>query len=51
VRFLILDPHYPGGDNNIKNILQKGWCAWKDVTMFKADTFYNLCMPLRPTDY
>jgi hypothetical protein len=46
LRFLILDPHYPGGDSNIKNILQKGWVAWKDVTMFKADAFYNLCMPL-----
>ena len=51
VRFLILDPHYPGSDNNIKNILQKGWCAWKEVTMFKADAFYNLCMPLRPRDF
>lgn len=50
LRFLILDPHYPGSDGNIKNILQKGWCAWKDVSMFKADAFYNLCMPIRPSD-
>lgn len=50
LRFLILDPHYPGSDGNIKNILQKGWCAWKDVTMFKADAFYNLCMPLLPRE-
>eukprot|EP00347_Sterkiella_histriomuscorum_P023599 403334041 len=50
VRFLILDPHYPGSDGNIKSIVQKGWCAWKDVTMFKADTFYNLCMPQRPRE-
>jgi hypothetical protein len=34
VRFLILDPHYTGGDGNIKNILAKGWVAWKDVSMF-----------------
>jgi hypothetical protein len=48
LRFLILDPHYTGNDNNIKNILSKGWCGWKDVNMFKADAFYNLCMPLKP---
>lgn len=51
VRFLILDPHYPGSDSNIKNVIQKGWCGWKEVSMFKADAFYNLCMPMRPTDY
>ena len=50
VRFLILDPHYPGGDSNIKNILSKGWVAWKDVNMFKADAFYNLCMPQIPRE-
>lgn len=48
IRFLILDPHYPGSDGNVKNILSKGWCAWKDVSMFKADAFYNLCMPMLP---
>jgi hypothetical protein len=45
VKFLILDPHYTGGDNNLKNISSKGWIGWKDVSMFRADTFYNLCMP------
>lgn len=50
VRFLILDPHYPGSDRDIKNTLAKGWCAWKEVTMFKAEAFYNLCMPLRPRE-
>ena len=45
IRFLILDPHFTGSDANTKNILQKGWCGWKDVSMFKADAFYNLCMP------
>lgn len=50
VMFLILDPHYTGNDNNIKQILQKGWCSWKDPNkMFKADAFYNLCMPLKST--
>jgi hypothetical protein len=50
VRFLILDPHYPGNDSNVKNTISKGWCAWKDVNMFKAHAFYNLCMPLRPKE-
>jgi hypothetical protein len=50
VRFLVLDPHYTGGDGNFKNILQKGWCGWKEVTMFKADAFYNLCIPLTPKE-
>ena len=30
VRYLILDPHYTGSDANTKDILSKGWCAWKD---------------------
>lgn len=50
VRFLILDPHFTGSDSNIKNTLAKGWCGWKDVSMFKAEAFYNLCMPLRPRE-
>ena len=45
LKLLILDPHYTGGDSNIKNITSKGWLAWKDVTFLKMDTFYNLCMP------
>jgi hypothetical protein len=47
VRYLILDPHYNGSDTNMKNILAK-WCCWKDPSMFKADAFYNLCMPQKP---
>lgn len=50
IRFLILDPHYTGSDSNLKNVLQKGWCGWKDVTMFKADAFYNLCLPQKPRE-
>ena len=45
VRYLILDPHYPGSDSNTKNMLAKGWVAWKDPSMFKAEAFYNLCLP------
>ena len=50
VRFLILDPHYTGGDGNIKNIFAKGWVGWKDANMFQADAFHNLCMPQIPRE-
>ena len=30
VRFLVLDPHYTGGED-LKVILNKGWCGWKGV--------------------
>lgn len=46
-RFLILDPHYTGQDN-LKTILDKGWCGWKGPEIFRSDSFYNLCMPQRP---
>jgi hypothetical protein len=48
IRFLILDPHYTGQDN-LKTIIDKGWCGWKTLDMFRKDVFYNLCMPQRPT--
>jgi Ufm1-specific protease 2 len=48
VRYLILDPHYTGGEN-IKTIKDKGWCAWKTADLFRSDAFYNFCMPQRPT--
>ena len=44
-KFLILDPHYVGGDD-IKTIINKGWCNWKSVDIFKKENFYNLCLPL-----
>ena len=47
-KFLILDPHYVGEEDekNIKNIINKGWCNWKNVDIFKKENFYNLCLPL-----
>jgi Peptidase family C78 len=47
-RFLILDPHYAGCDD-LATIQAKGWVAWKAADIFLANTFYNLCMPIRPT--
>ena len=44
-KFLILDPHYTGEDD-IRTIINKGWCSWKTIEIFKKENFYNLCMPL-----
>ena len=44
-KFLILDPHFVGEDD-IKNIINKGWCNWKTIGIFKKENFYNLCLPL-----
>jgi hypothetical protein len=45
--FLILDPHYTGKDE-LQSIQKKGWCAWKDISLFKDSYFYNLCLPQVP---
>ncbi len=47
VRFLILDPHYTGGED-IKTIKEKGWCGWKTGDLFRKESFYNLLLPQRP---
>ena len=49
-RFLILDPHYTGGED-LRVIQNKGWCNWKPSSFWKADSFYNMCLPLRPTTF
>lgn len=48
VLLLILDPHYTGSDDSLQNILNKGWCKWKKCDMFRAEEFYNLCLPSVP---
>ncbi|KAF3623829.1 putative Ufm1-specific protease [Capsicum annuum] len=51
--FLILDPHCTGGDD-IKKIVNGGWCGWKKAVdskgkhFFLHDKFYNLLLPQRP---
>jgi hypothetical protein len=47
VMFLILDPHYTGKDE-LPQIQKKGWCGWKDISLFKESYFYNLCLPQNP---
>lgn len=47
-KFLILDPHYEGRDD-LKAIRNKAWVAWKPEDIFQANSFYNLCMPQRPS--
>jgi len=44
-KYLILDPHYVG-EENLNTILKKGWCEWKDESLFKKSEFYNFCLPL-----
>ncbi|KAJ8675222.1 hypothetical protein QAD02_011008 [Eretmocerus hayati] len=47
VRFLILDPHYTGSED-LKTIVNKGWCGWKKKDFWRKDAFYNMCLPQRP---
>ncbi|XP_054422132.1 ufm1-specific protease 2 [Pteronotus mesoamericanus] len=46
-KFLILDPHYTGGED-LQVILEKGWCGWKGPDFWNKDAYYNLCLPQRP---
>jgi hypothetical protein len=53
--FLILDPHYTGGED-LKKVQAGGWVAWKRLgdgaaaggPLFVEDTFYNFLLPQRP---
>ncbi|KAF8100085.1 hypothetical protein N665_0231s0024 [Sinapis alba] len=51
--FLILDPHYTGGEDH-KKIVNGGWCGWKKAvdskgkSFFLHNKFYNLLLPQRP---
>ncbi|KAL9275435.1 putative Ufm1-specific protease [Drosera capensis] len=51
--FLILDPHYMGGED-LKKIVNGGWCGWKKavdskgMSFFLHDKFYNLLLPQKP---
>ncbi len=47
-RFLIVDPHYEGGDRNVKEVCGKGWVAWQKKGLFKKGVFYNFCLPQLP---
>ena len=47
IKFLILDPHYTGGED-IGLIQKKGWIGWKEASLFRSEAFYNLMCPQRP---
>uniref|UniRef100_UPI00358F0647 ufm1-specific protease 2 isoform X2 n=1 Tax=Myxine glutinosa TaxID=7769 RepID=UPI00358F0647 len=49
-RFLVLDPHYTGPDD-LNPVLDKGWCGWKRADFWDPNSFYNLCLPLRPREF
>lgn len=47
IKFLILDPHYTGGED-LKYIQDSGWCGWKGPNFWDKNAHYNLCLPQRP---
>ncbi|KAI5630435.1 ufm1-specific protease 2 isoform X1, partial [Silurus asotus] len=47
IRFLILDPHYTGGED-LQSITDKGWCGWKGPEFWDQNAYYNLCLPQTP---
>uniref|UniRef100_A0A0N4ZRZ2 Ufm1-specific protease n=1 Tax=Parastrongyloides trichosuri TaxID=131310 RepID=A0A0N4ZRZ2_PARTI len=47
-KFLILDPHYTGGEL-LDVIIKKGWCGWKDMNFWDKNSFYNLLLPINPS--
>jgi hypothetical protein len=47
-KYLIVDPHYTGDSDDMKTISKKGWIAWQPASIFRKDSFYNLCCPLKP---
>lgn len=55
--FLILDPHYTGSEN-LETIQRKAMqlegykavpCGWRKASSFAKNSFYNLCLPQRPS--
>ncbi|XP_026326461.1 ufm1-specific protease 2 [Hyposmocoma kahamanoa] len=44
-RYLILDPHYTGGED-LTTVVNKGWCGWKNSEFWNKTAHYNLCLPL-----
>ncbi|XP_064508715.1 ufm1-specific protease 2 isoform X5 [Pseudopipra pipra] len=47
IKYLILDPHYTGGED-LHAVLEKGCCGWKGPEFWNKDAYYNLCLPQRP---
>ena len=55
-RYLIMDPHYEGADDLAQ--IRPKWVGWKaadslthlGTKLFKSDTFYMFCIPMRPSD-
>lgn len=47
LKFLILDPHYTGGED-LHVIQSKGWCGWKGLEFWDKRAYYNMCLPQVP---
>lgn len=46
--YLVLDPHYTGAED-LATVQNKGWCGWKGANFWDQNSFYNLCLPQRPS--
>ncbi|KAI3413750.1 WD and tetratricopeptide repeat protein [Globodera pallida] len=46
-QYLVLDPHYTGRDN-LDEVLEGGWCAWKPASFWSKKDFFNLLLPINP---
>ncbi|XP_034991709.2 inactive Ufm1-specific protease 1 [Zootoca vivipara] len=44
---LVLDPHHYGraGSLTREELQAKGWVCWRELGLFEAGSFYNLCFP------
>ncbi|KAF7267982.1 hypothetical protein GWI33_018826 [Rhynchophorus ferrugineus] len=49
LKFLILDPHYTGGED-LNTIVNKGWCGWKGTDFWDKTSYYNMCLPQVPRE-
>ncbi|GMF28969.1 unnamed protein product [Phytophthora lilii] len=55
--FLTLDPHYTGDEDldtiQHQTVVLEGYkavpCSWRKTTTFAKNSFYNLCLPQRPS--
>lgn len=56
IKYLIMDPHYEGHDDVA--MIRPKWVGWKsadtlthlNTKLFKKDTYYMFCLPMRPDD-
>ena len=45
VYLLVLDPHFCGKSTTIQQLQGENWVAWKKLSDFDQNSFYNFCLP------